>query len=462
MSREPIPTVHKRVTLTAIAGIGIAALAAPMVIAASTSSAISPTGRAVYVSNSGADSVVVIDPATNATVANIAVGSNPRNLAANPNRSTVYVPDRDGNTVSVIDTTSNTVTTTISDGSFDEPYAISFNASGSLAYVANKAGDSVTVINTASATVAGTIADSGNCIDSPEGIAINPVKPEGYIVGKDGDNVCTFSTSTNAVTTDVAVGNDPRYAVVSLDGAYVYVSNNGGSVSKINTATNAVTDIPSSGDPRNMGLSPDGKKLYVGTMNADIEVIDLATDAVTVIPITGASVTYGVTAPAGTNYAYVSDDSAGFVAVIDTTTNTEVTGTGLPITQADPTDPDIGFNDPKGIVSIGYVPPTPPSDKLTQTAANGCVVVPTTKKIQRAGTWKIMKKNCVTNAGQSVKVSKTCRSNIRGDLRLCKIVRKNGATYLRTYGYRINATVTWKAPATSEYNAFMKVKKYKA
>lgn len=461
MSREHI-TPRKRLGTIAVAGIGVAALAAPMVIAASTSSAISPTGRAVYVSNSEGNSVVVIDPATNASIADIAVGANPRNLAANPNRATVYVPDRDGNTVSVVDTTSNTVTTTINDASFDEPYAISFNGSGSFAYVANKAGDSVTVINTATATVTGTVSDSGSCIDSPEGIAINPVKPEGYIVGKDGDNVCTFSTTTNTVASDIAVGSDPRYAVVSLDGAYVYVSNAGGSISKINTATNVVTDIPSSGSPRNMGLSPDGAKLYVGTMNDDIEVIDLATDVVTVIPITGANQTYGVTAPAGINYAYVSDDSADFVAVIDTTTNTEVTGTGLPITQASPTDPDIDFSAPKGIVSIGYVPVPPPSDKLAQTAANGCVVVPPSKKVQKAGTWKIMKKNCVTNAGQAVKVSKTCRSNTRGDLRLCKIVRKNGATYLRTYGYRINASVTWKAPATTEYNAFKKVKKYKA
>ena len=41
-----------------------------------------------------------------------------------------------------------------------------------------------------------------------------------------------------------------------------------------------------------------------------------------------------------------------------------------------------------------------------------------------------------------------------GVIRLYKIYKKRGATYIRTYGRSINLSLTYKAPATSTFSAY--------
>src|SRR6185295_20375691 len=55
-----------------------------------------------YVTNSGDDTVSVIDPANNTVVATITVGDEPGGVAVTPNGTFVYVANQNSNTVSVI------------------------------------------------------------------------------------------------------------------------------------------------------------------------------------------------------------------------------------------------------------------------------------------------------------------------------------------------------------------------
>lgn len=111
------------------------------------------TSRAsAFVSNNDADTVSVIDPATQTVIADIPVGDEPRNLAPTPDGSFVYVPNRHDDSVSVIDTATNAVITTVTHASLDEPYAATVTPNGANVYVANKEGGgsstgSVTVID---------------------------------------------------------------------------------------------------------------------------------------------------------------------------------------------------------------------------------------------------------------------------------------------------------------------------
>lgn len=75
-------------------------------------------------------------------------------------------------------------------------------------------------------------------------------------------------------------------------------------------------------------------------------------------------------------------------------------------------------------------------------------------RLPTSGTKKLISKTCVTNAGQKITVTATAKIRKRGDIRLYKIYKKRGATYIRTYGHSINLRLTYKAPATSTFSAY--------
>ena len=69
-----------------------------------------------YITNTGSNSVSVIDTATNTVVATVAVGFAPLGVAVNPAGTRVYVANNGSNNVSVIDTATNTVAATVAVG----------------------------------------------------------------------------------------------------------------------------------------------------------------------------------------------------------------------------------------------------------------------------------------------------------------------------------------------------------
>jgi YVTN family beta-propeller protein len=76
----------------------------------------SPDGQSVYVLDSSAATVYVVDLSSGQTTAGILVGGQPSSLAATPDGRFVYVTDRVGPSLSVIDAATNQVSGTISLG----------------------------------------------------------------------------------------------------------------------------------------------------------------------------------------------------------------------------------------------------------------------------------------------------------------------------------------------------------
>ena len=98
MELRPAAPPRRRATAAALAA--LACLAAPAAAHAQNA----------YITNSGSDTVSVIDTATNTMVGSpIAVGDAPFGVAVTPDGSRVYVANFSGDTVSVIDTATNTV-----------------------------------------------------------------------------------------------------------------------------------------------------------------------------------------------------------------------------------------------------------------------------------------------------------------------------------------------------------------
>ena len=127
-------------------------------------SPIAISGGYVFVTNTPADTVDVIDAATRAIVARVNVGINPVGIAVRPDGKEVWVANHVSDSVSVIDTdpTSPTrfqVIATVQDFDpvarstrFDEPVGIAF-ANNAKAYVALSSENKIAVINVATRQV---------------------------------------------------------------------------------------------------------------------------------------------------------------------------------------------------------------------------------------------------------------------------------------------------------------------
>jgi YVTN family beta-propeller protein len=295
----------------------------------------------VYVANADSDDVTVIDAATNTVVTTIPVGNEPRNPAVSPDGSRVYVPNRHDDSVTVINGVTNTVITTIMDDmagdDFEEPYSAAVNPSGTRVYIANKfqgGSDmgSLTVIDAATNTVLTTIEDE--CFVSPEWVIVNPAGTRAYVVSRQGNNVCVVNTASNTVVDSVTVGGAPRSAVVTCDGAFVYVANNSGSpsISKIRTSDNTVVDeFDFNGSPRNLGITPDCTKIYVPLQNDTVGVIRTANDALSTISVPNGDSTYGAAVIADGSRVYVTDEDDDEVEVVDVATDEVLSNANVPI-----------------------------------------------------------------------------------------------------------------------------------
>jgi YVTN family beta-propeller protein len=193
----------------------------------------------------------------------------------------------------------------------------------------------VTVINALDNSVITAIDDS--CFVSPEWVIFNPALPRAYVVNRQDNSVCVVDTTNHTVVgAAITVGSDPRSAVVTCDGAFVYVANDGGSpdFSKIDTSDNSVTDInftSGGGGPRNMSITPDDRTIYVGLRNASLGIIDTATDTATTLALSGGDSTHGTAVIPDGSRVFVTDEGDDEVEVLAVPANTQFTSAGFPI-----------------------------------------------------------------------------------------------------------------------------------
>jgi YVTN family beta-propeller protein len=289
-----------------------------------------------YVTNSGSNTVSVIDTAINNVTATVHVEWNPRGVAVTPDGKRVYVTCKATNDsssicndiVSVIDTETNKVTSTVEVGL--EPAGIAVTPDGKKVYVVNGAVGTISVVDTATNRVTSTIdIGNGNGWGEGKGIAVAPDGKKVYVVTDRG--VSVIDTETNKVTSTVEVGLEPAGIAVTPDGKKIYVTICGiDNVAVIDTATNKVTATMPVESPGGVAVTPDGSKVYVANFyNNSVSVIDTTTTNVSAMVNLGA---YGLTLSRGIVVTpdgkkvyvanYGSDSVPGnTISIIDTATN---------------------------------------------------------------------------------------------------------------------------------------------
>lgn len=160
----------------------------------------SPDGSEVYAANVQDGSVSVIDTAKLVEAARVPVGRTPVQVGFTPDGTRVYTSLRDENSVAVVDTASRKKIDTIKVGS--GPIQVYATPDGRFVYVANQGTDAAP-------------ADTVSVIDVPSGRVIDTIRTgmgaHGVVVSDDGD----FVFVTNIVDSTVSVIDTNRRLVVA-------------------------------------------------------------------------------------------------------------------------------------------------------------------------------------------------------------------------------------------------------
>jgi len=234
--------------------------------------AASPDGSRIYVANSGAGNISVIDTAVNRVINTISnFGYSPVELALSGDGLTLYATNPDSDNISVIDTVSNMVTGSISVG--NNPAGIVVDQDRNKVYVANKSSNSISIINVDTSTVENTVTVGFN----PTGMVIHEDKL--YVANSGSNSIYVLDIPSYTTTKTISVGQKPTWLLSGLR-EHVYVSNaDSNEISFVYPAMGLVTRSVSTGDlPSKMAIDRPRRKLYVvNSMSEDVSVIDLPT-----------------------------------------------------------------------------------------------------------------------------------------------------------------------------------------
>ena len=275
----------------------------------------------VYVPNSMAGTVDVIDPLTFRVIDHFAVGQIPHHISPAWDLSELYVENEGSSSLTVIDIHTGRPSRTINipfpynlyftpDGTkaidvverlmrieFRDPHTwkllssvpipwpgadhLDFSADGSYLLISTEYSGVVAKVDTVNMKLVGYINVGGLPID----VKVSPDGSVFYITNQGTDGVSVVDPNAMKVIQFIPTGHGAHGLQVSRDARYLYVSNRlEGSISVIEFATRRVVAkwrIPGGGSPDMLQLNPDGTQLWAsGRYNATVYVFSTVTGQV--------------------------------------------------------------------------------------------------------------------------------------------------------------------------------------
>jgi YVTN family beta-propeller protein len=281
-----------------------------------------PVTNMLYVTNSGSNTVSVINGSTNAVVATIPVGNGSVAINVNPNTHKVYLVNSNLNQIQVIDglpgsPTVNKVIASIGVGVF--PNGLDVNPATNLIYVGNLFSGTVSVINGSKNTVVGTIMTGSGASRVGIDAALHKIYVDNFFSNK----VIVINSSSNTVIANITVGSSPVNSRLDQSTLIVYVPNIfSGSISVINGSTNVVVaTIPVGNNPSGISLDPTHNKIYVAIRGTNsVSIINRTTNVVVASTPVG-NLPQGLVFDPNNNKVYVGNFGDGTVSVLNALTS---------------------------------------------------------------------------------------------------------------------------------------------
>jgi len=199
----------------------------------------------IWVSNTGGDSITVLDHATGDRVGELAVGHGPAHFAFDAGCRVGYVALSGADAVGVVDPRAGTVIRTIALRPGSRPTAVMPAFDRQRVYLLCPGDGTVTAIDTTTDTVAAVIPVGREPMwGQPWGASYKPItRPVGksYVVNAGSDDLSVFADATDRVIGSVPVGRRPVRNAIFRERALIYTANEGDdSVSAVRISDDAV------------------------------------------------------------------------------------------------------------------------------------------------------------------------------------------------------------------------------
>jgi YVTN family beta-propeller protein len=164
-----------------------------------------PDGKWIYVSESGANDVVVLETATGKPLVKTKVRPGPGKMAITPDGVFLVVLNVTSGQVSLISTYNQKVISTIKVG--DMPTSLALAPDGKTAFVGNRISNTVSVIELEKHQVVGTI----KCGQSPTGIGIGPDGSRLYVATGRDNTLTEYDTRSLAKLRELRLSSDTEF-----------------------------------------------------------------------------------------------------------------------------------------------------------------------------------------------------------------------------------------------------------
>ena len=244
-----------------------------------------PTGKFVYVANTGGNSVsMFVINQTNSTLntkTDYATGNNPRSVVIDPTGRYLYVANYVSNTVSmfVINQSDGTLNTKTDYTTGTGPFSAIIDATGKYLYIANIDANTLSmfVINQSDGTL-NTKTDylTGS---APRSITSDYTGRFVYVANFSSNTVSMFvinqSDGTLNTKTDYTTGTAPISVTVDPTNRFVYVANNTSNtvsmfkINNLNGSLNTKTDYTTGTAPISVTVDPLGRFVYVANATSN-------------------------------------------------------------------------------------------------------------------------------------------------------------------------------------------------
>ncbi|MGW0606077.1 YncE family protein [Streptomyces sp. NPDC002640] len=270
----------------------------------------------VHVTNSGSNTLSVVDASTGRTAVTVGVGLFPDGVATDPQFGAFVANTGDG-TVSVVDrlgTVVGTVAVGAPSGPSPDTGRVAVDHVLSRAYVTDRGGDSIAMVRTSSDPPV--VVRDFFAVPRPLGVAVDPVRHHLYVTQPDLDTVSVIDPATHGTVAVVPVRRRPSGLAVDPERRRVHVAGSGSrAVSVIDIATGQVTDVPVDAHPVGVAVDPRGNA-YVSHSDGTLKVIDAASGGVTVSVPVGAD-PQGVAFEPHSHRVFVANRGDGTLSVLD-------------------------------------------------------------------------------------------------------------------------------------------------
>ena len=192
--------------------------------------ALDDSGKYGYVSDGGANAVVVFDRSTLATVASIPAGTNPDGIVFEPKTKTVWAFNGRSSNATVIDTAARKAVATIALSGKPE-FPVADGAGAVFANIESK--NEIVRFDAAAKTITATW-PVANC-DSPSGLAIDTAGRRLFAVC-DGGKMAVVDANTGKTVANPSIGEGPDSARYDAKRKLAFSSNGGGTLTIVDAS----------------------------------------------------------------------------------------------------------------------------------------------------------------------------------------------------------------------------------